>query len=356
MGSSSPIRLFLVDDSTFARVVLAKHLNRIADFEVVGQAKDGKEAVECIPGLEPDVVIMDVVMPRMNGLEALEELMRIYPLPVIMLSSLTKEGADETIEALTLGAIDFHAKPSAKANIAQVVEDLEPKIRQAAAVERGLLSSAGKSPEGTGVPQVQLPEKLVRPEMVVVIGSSTGGPKALSTLIPLLPRELETAYLVVQHMPEGFTKPLAERLDQITAVRVKEAEHGDPLLAGQVLIAPGGFHLELQNRHRVALNTREKICGVRPAVDATMFSAADHFGGAVLGVVLTGMGKDGRDGARAIRKVGGRVIAEDQSTCVVWGMPRSVVEARAADLVIPLPRISEQIISEVNRWSGKAVD
>jgi len=354
MGKSAPIRLFLVDDSTFARVVLAKHLNRIEGFEVIGQAKNGEEAVEMIPPLDPDVVIMDVIMPRMDGLEALNRLMKVHPVPVIMLSSLTKEGADETIQALTLGAIDFHTKPSAKANIAQVVVEMEPKIRQAAAVERELLRTPEDSWGEPGIPQVELPQRLERPKMVVVIGSSTGGPKALSALIPLLPRELEAAYLAVQHMPAGFTKPLAERLDQLSPVGVKEAEHGDPLLAGQVLIAPGGYHLELQNRHRVALNTDEKICGVRPAVNATMVSAVKHFGQSVLGVVLTGMGKDGRDGALAIRREGGGVIAEDRSTCVVWGMPRSVVEAEAADYVVPLPRISDQIITEVHQRLGKA--
>mgnify|MGYP006278813333 CR=1 FL=1 len=354
MRKSVPIKLFLVDDSTFARVVLAKHLNRIKDFEVIGQARDGEEAVELIPQLKPDVVIMDVVMPRMNGLEALTELMRVYPVPVIMLSSLTKEGADETIQALTLGAIDFHAKPSTKANIAQVVGEMEPKIRQAAAVEQSLLKNPQNLSQDFDVPQVKLPQRLERPEMVVVIGSSTGGPKALSALIPLLPRDLNAAYLVVQHMPAGFTKPLAERLDQLAAVRVKEAEHADALLAGQVLIAPGGYHLELQNQHRVTLNTREKICGVRPAVNATMFSAADHYQRAVLGVVLTGMGKDGRDGALAIRKAGGAVIAEDKSTCVVWGMPRSVVEADGADFVVPLPAIPDQIITTVTQHIGNA--
>ena len=347
MGKSVPIKILLVDDSTFARVVLAKHLNRVEDLEVIGQAKNGEEALELVQQLEPDVVILDVVMPRMDGLEALKHLMNKHPVPVIMLSSLTKEGAEETIQALTLGAIDFHAKPSAKANIAEVVEEMVPKIRQAAAVQGDLLKESHQDRSPTQVPRVKLPQRVERPEVVVVIGASTGGPRALSTLIPLLPGKLDAAYLVVQHMPAGFTQPLAERLDEISSIRVKEAAHGDPLLTGQALVAPGGYHLVLQNHHRVTLNDGEKIHGVRPAVDATMASAVEHFGRHVLGVVLTGMGKDGRDGSLAIRKAGGGVIAEDQSTCVVWGMPRSVVEAEAADVVLPLPQIGSRIVDMV---------
>ena len=343
MAAKKTIRIVLVDDSTFARVVLAKHLNSVEDLEVVGQARNGQQALEVIPELDPDVVILDVIMPRLDGLQTLEKIMESDPRPVIMLSSLTREGADETIQALTLGAIDFIPKPSTKANIAEVMEELIPKIRGAAAVEGKMLRGKKLKPTPRTAARVQLAEGLERPEKLVVIGSSTGGPRALSTLIPMLPNETDAAYLVVQHMPEGFTKPLAERLNQISDVFVKEAGHGDPLLRGQALLAPGGYHLELINQRKVTLTNGPKIHGVRPAVDATMSSAAKYFEKAVLGVVLTGMGKDGRDGALSIQAAGGKVIAEDRSTCVVWGMPRSVEEAKAADYILPLPEIGSQI-------------
>ncbi len=348
MSMNPPISVFLVDDSTFARVVLAKHLNRVQDIEVVGQARNGREALELLSSANPDVVILDVVMPQLDGLKTLKRIMEHDPRPVIMLSSLTKEGADETVEALTLGALDFIPKPSVKANIAEVVQELVPKIRQAAEVEHHLLGQKRLGAAETSIPQVHLPARCERPEKVVVVGASTGGPRALSTLIPQIPQELDAALLIVQHMPVGFTKPLAERLDQISHLKVKEASHGDALLIGSALLAPGGYHLELINKRRVTLSKGKKIHGVRPAVDATMASAAEYYGRSVVGVVLTGMGKDGRDGALSIRQGGGVVIAEDKSSCVVWGMPRSVVEAEAADWVVPLEGIGSKIIELVN--------
>jgi len=355
MDIPDKIKVLLVDDSTFARVVLAKHLNRYDGIEVVGQARDGEEALAALPVLEPDVIIMDVVMPRLDGLSTLERLMATDPRPVIMLSSLTKEGADETIKALTLGAIDFIPKPSTKSNIAEVVEELAQKIRQAAKVTHGMLRQGMiKANQHRRSRDFSRPDRIETPDQVIVIGSSTGGPRALSTVLPQLSPDLKAAYVVVQHMPVGFTKSLAERLDQISSLHVQEAVHGDSLLNGQVLIAPGGYHLELINKRKVTLTNGDKIHGVRPAVDATLSSAVKFYGDRVIGVILTGMGNDGRDGALAVKQAEGIVIAEHQSTCVVWGMPRSVVEAEAADYIVPLPEIGA-MVTEVAQMRREGV-
>lgn len=360
-NNRTPIRVLIVDDSAYMRFTLGKALSAHPGLEVVGAAHDGQEALELIPKLQPDVITLDVEMPRLDGLSTLRQIMARWPRPVIMLSSLTTEGARETILALTWGAVDFVAKPATKANVAAIMDEVIAKI-QAAAQARvrarppaltsfapSPLSTDGSQPgsgEGVGG-RGRRESKSTRPlrlrDRVVVIGASTGGPGALHTVIPDLPADLPAAVLIVQHMPVGFTRSLAERLDSVSALAIKEAAPGDALEVGRALLAPGGFHMTVDENGRIALNQNPAVHGVRPAVDVTMASVAQRYGAATIGVVLTGMGRDGTNGALLIRSAGGQVIAEDESTCVVWGMPRSVVEAGAADVVVPLPQMATAI-------------
>jgi two-component system chemotaxis response regulator CheB len=280
-------------------------------------------------------------MPRLDGLSALRQIMATNPRPVVMLSSLTTEGAHETVQALTLGAVDFVAKPTARANMAAVMDEVVAKVRAAAGARVRPMPLAVEARLAPGAPK---PTRSLRArDRVVVIGASTGGPRALHTVVEQLPASLEAAVFIVQHMPAGFTRSLAERLNQASALSVKEAEPGDAPEVGQALLAPGGFHMALDAGGRVSLSQTPPVHGVRPAVDVTMAAVAQHFGSAALGVVLTGMGRDGTNGALLIRGGGGRVIAEAESSCVVWGMPRSVVEAGAADVVVPLAGVAEAI-------------
>jgi len=301
-GNSKPIRVLIVDDSAYMRFTLGKALSAHPGLEVVGAARDGQEALELLPKLQPDVVTLDVEMPRLDGLSTLRQIMARWPRPVIMLSSLTTEGARETILALTWGAVDFVAKPATKANVAAIMDEVIAKI-QAAAQARVRArpqpltppplpqSSGGGMTEGRGEGKSTRPLRMR--DRVVVIGASTGGPGALHTVIPGLPADLPAAVLIVQHMPVGFTRSLAERLDSVSALAIKEAAPGDALEVGRALLAPGGFHMTVDENGRIALNQNPAVHGVRPAVDVTMASVAQRYGAATIGVVLTGMGRDG---------------------------------------------------------------
>lgn len=341
----SPVRVLVVDDSAFMRYTITKHLSETPGIVVAGAARDGRDALDLIPKLLPDVITMDVEMPRMDGLSTLREVMTRYPRPVVMVSSLTKEGAVETIQALTLGAVDFIAKPAYKASINLVLDELVEKIRRAAKARVSPISR--ESMRVVLQPSVPVSVKKVRPlgknDKVVVIGSSTGGPRALNTVLPGLPKDLPAAVLIIQHMPVGFTRSLAERLDSVSMFSVKEAEPGDTLESGKCLLAPGGFHMVLNENH-IALNQNPAMHGVRPAVDVTMFSLAKTYGIRCISVILTGMGNDGTNGSALIHAEGGWVIAEAEESSVVWGMPRSVVEAGVADEVVPLPKVAEAIM------------
>jgi two-component system, chemotaxis family, protein-glutamate methylesterase/glutaminase len=337
-----PVRILIVDDSAFMRLTLSKRLAAEAGFEVVGTARDGREGLDQARALRPDVITMDVEMPGMSGLDTLGQIMAELPTPVIMVSSLTKEGTEVTVQALTLGAVDFIAKPSQISGMQDVVQDLANKIRQAAGLR------VRRAPQGIARPGSVRPGKaLVRPlvanDIVLAIGSSTGGPGALRQLMGDLVGSLDAAAVIVQHMPVGFTKSLAERLDEVSAWRIKEAGMGDKLAVGQALIAPGGFHMVVNRRGEITLNSDPPVNNVRPAVDVMMRSVVEAFGKRVLGVILTGMGRDGTEGARLIKQAGGQVIAEAESTCAVYGMPRSAVEAGVVDQVAPLPEIPRLI-------------
>jgi two-component system, chemotaxis family, protein-glutamate methylesterase/glutaminase len=344
------IKVLVVDDSAFMRYTISQHLNTHPNIEVIGTARDGQEALELIPRLNPDVVTMDVEMPRLDGISTLRVVMAEYPRPVVMLSSLTQAGAVETIQALTLGAVDFITKPVQKSNIQAVMEEAAVKILKAASARVFAVPRLASVPPPNGENKKQVTARRGG-DPVVVIGSSTGGPRALFSVFSKIRNDLPAAIVVVQHMPVGFTRSLAERLNSASDIFVKEAQPGDQLSKGQALLAPGGFHMTFDRSGTVQLNQTPSVHGVRPAIDVTVNSIAQFYGKHTVSVVLTGMGSDGTHGAVLVHNSGGRVIAEDESSCVVYGMPRSVIEAGVADEIVPLERIPHAIERAVRELS-----
>ncbi len=345
------IRVLVVDDSAFMRYVISKELSADPTIQVVGMARDGLDALQKIAQLRPDVVTMDLEMPRMDGLTALERIMRETPVPVILLSSWTQEGAAVTIRGLELGAADFVPKPSVvQATTSDSVwHQLIAKVKSAGALDGRRLGAKGRfAPRRPEEVPVSLPTRTAgKADRVVVIGSSTGGPRALFEVVPRLPADLPAGVLLVQHMPPGFTRSLAGRLNDVSHLSVREAADGDQVQTGVALLAPGDFHLTVRRGGRVALEKSPAVHGVRPSVDVTMEAAASIYGAATVGVVLTGMGVDGTSGSLAIRRAGGVVMAEDEATCVVYGMPRSVWEAGAANRVLRLEAMAGAIVEAV---------
>ena len=342
----SKTRVLVVDDSAFARSVIAKRL-ACDDLEIIDFAKDGIEALEKTKALRPDVVTLDVSMPRMDGLDALERIMAECPTPVVMLSALTGEQTQTTIAALERGAVDFFLKASVTnpAGSGEATEELRSTIKAAATVTGAKLKSIAnwnRTHRLTKRAKVERPGRLNK---LVVLGTSTGGPKALAALIPALPGDLPACILLVQHMPPMFTKSLADRLNQASEIRVKEAEEGDKIQPGTVLIAPGGYHMTVTKSGTIALNQEPQVCGVRPAVDVTMQSATPVYRSSILGVILTGMGTDGTEGAARIKAAGGLVVVEAESSCAIYGMPKSIVDAGYADQVVPLNKMAQKIAS-----------
>lgn len=351
------IKVLVVDDSAFMRKVITDIINESPEMEVVGRARDGKEALEQVMALKPDVLTMDVEMPGMDGLAALQQIMREHPVPVVMVSSLTRQGTEQTMKALQLGAVEFISKPSGQISLdmKEVGEDLKRKILVAAGTRKKLQNlyrsaeaiptSVAKSSDKKGVDTTAILNKLV------LIGTSTGGPKALHQVIPTFPGSLGAAVLVVQHMPSGFTKSLAERLDGVSRIKVKEAENGERVLPGCVYIAPGDYHLTVNlqvsqgiKELRIALNQNAPRGGHRPSVDVMLESVVQSFWSTMVCVIMTGMGSDGAAGLALVKERGGRTIAEDQSTCIVYGMPKAAVETGKVDKVVPLPNIGAEII------------
>lgn len=332
-----PIRVLVVDDSAFMRRVLTDLLQSDPDVQVVGTARDGQDALGKVAALAPDVITLDVEMPRLDGLATLAQLMASDPRPVIMVSSVTQEGADATLRALALGAVDFVPKPSGAISLDmyRTQADLVHKVKAAAAVgpERlRRLRAVAPEPErpvfpatvGPGAPAGQL-------SRLVVVAASTGGPGALLRLLHPLPARLAAGLLIVQHMPAGFTRSLAQHLDQATPLRVQEAAPGDRLVDGLALVAPGGCHLRLDGSGRVMLDDGPSRHGVRPAADVTMETLPLDLARGALVLVLTGMGMDGARGAKYLRDHGATVWAQDAASCVVYGMPRAVAELGLAE-------------------------
>jgi two-component system, chemotaxis family, protein-glutamate methylesterase/glutaminase len=359
-----PIRVLVVDDTVVVRRLVAEVIGGAEGVEVVGTAAHGQLALDQIPVCKPDVITLDVEMPVMDGLTTLAEIRKRWPkLPVIMFSTLTSRGASATLDALALGANDYVTKPSAlrdrEAAMAAVRSSLVPllklwgRVGAADARRAGEAAAAPVRPVVAPVsapPGPRLPELDGRPPLGVVIGVSTGGPVALSTVIPALPADLGVPVVIVQHMPPVFTKLLAERLDAASALNVVEAADLMPVAPGRVYIAAGGFHLTMStvrgmNALRLDDGPMENSC--KPAVDVTLRHAQALWGPRTLTVILTGMGNDGLAGARDLRQAGGKVVAQDAETSVVWGMPGAVAKAGVADVVLPLAEIAPAIVSAV---------
>lgn len=339
------IRVLVVDDSAFMRHTIVRHLSDAPGIDVVGAANDGVEALALVRSLAPDVVTLDVEMPRMDGLETLRQLMVERPLPVVMVSSLTQEGAETTIRALELGAVDFVPKPSGSVSL----DFYRVKDSLVAAIIRASMSHVRPAPAAVAPARpVVVPAGRSGSAPIVVIGASTGGPRALHHLIPALPADFPSPVLIVQHMPPGFTRSLAQRLDDLSPLTVREADTGDSLHAGLVLVAPGGKHMVLRNRRRVGLSDAPPEHGVRPAIDVTLRSVVENVGANAVGVILTGMGQDGAQGVALLHQAGGATIAEDESTCVVYGMPRAAAAA-GARVIAPLPEIADAIVRATER-------
>jgi two-component system chemotaxis response regulator CheB len=336
------VRVLVVDDSLFMRSAIARLLTADGRFEVIGQAKDGEEAVDKVVQLAPDVVTMDFNMPRLNGAAAVREIMTRRPTPVIMFSAHTKQGARETLEALSAGAVDFVGKPAGEvsADLSAIAQELTVK----------LLAAAGSRPQALA-PLRQ--DKPARPAQlttwpptgprVLVIAVSTGGPAALSRLIPALPAAVKFSVLIVQHMPAHFTTTLAERLNSISAVSVREARDGDRPIAGVVYVAPGDRHLEVTERGFLRVTDGAPVNGCRPSADVTMAGVARAFGQRAIGLVMTGMGRDGAAGLSAIRQVDGVTLAQDQASSVIFGMPRAAIDAGVVDEIVPLDRLARRL-------------
>ncbi len=351
-----PVRVLVCDDSPLMRRVL-RDLLTDGGLEVVGEARDGVELPDRVRDLAPDVVTLDVEMPRRDGLSALRELMRARPTPVVMVSTLTSAGSAASVAALAAGAVDVVAKPAQRLDAGAwgpARDELVGKVRNAATARTAAL---GRAPR-PAPPGARLAARAAAAGgRLVVVATSTGGPRALEALVPRLPAPLGAGVLVVQHMPPGFTRPLAGRLDAAGPLAVREASDGERIRPDSVLLAPGGRHLEVTAAERVRLSDAPPVGALRPRADITLASAARHFGERVLAVVLTGMGDDGTEGARAVREAGGTVIAEDEATCVVWGMPRAVVRAGLHDAVVPLdamPLAIAEMVGAPRAGAGRA--
>jgi two-component system, chemotaxis family, protein-glutamate methylesterase/glutaminase len=348
-ANSPRIRVLIADDSAVMRAALSRVVESSTALQVCGTARNGLETLEKVRQLRPDVVTLDVEMPVLNGLEVLKRIMKDFPRPVIMVSSLTREGAEVTLEALSVGAFDYLPKSDSGDPLdpQKLKRDLIEKIEAAAN------SPLARSHAGTLMPallvreQAPIDESQAIPE-IIALGTSTGGPKALQELLPQLPADVPVGMIVVQHMPPGFTAPFARRLNSLSKLKVCEAIQGDVIEPGSVYIAPAGQHATLSRRpgRRATICLSNEPCGTlhRPSVDVTMLSIAETFGRSALGIIMTGMGSDGLQGMTAIRDAGGITIGQDEATSAVYGMPRCCAENGVLRKVVPLPQLSRYIL------------
>ena len=350
------VKVLIVDDSAFMRNALTSMLTSDPEIKIIGTARDGMEAVDKVQLLKPDIVTMDVEMPKMDGLTALKHIMERSPVPVIMVSSITTDGAKTTLDALDLGAADFIPKNLSElsVNIVKIRDILIDKVKSLARkgiVRRRMPALGARRP-------VEMPRHVSsnitgeRRISIVSIGTSTGGPKALQDVIPKIPKDFPIPIVIAQHMPPNFTKPFAERLNQLSQITVKEAEEGEPLKPGIAFVAPGRGNMRVVRKRGIEtiLNIsewHEEEFLYRPSVDALMFSVAEWFPGRALGVILTGMGNDGLKGLIAMKKTGGRIFAQSEETCVVYGMPKAVVDAGLADKVLAIEEVAGEIVNSV---------
>jgi len=345
------IKVLIVDDSALIRKILTDLLESDDEISVVGTARNGKEALDKIETLKPDIITLDIEMPLMDGLTTLKHIVSRYKLPVIMISSLTSEGAELTLKALDEGAVDFLSKPTNIFSLSQtdIKNQIIEKIKSGAKSKFFIREPVKKlnKLEETVDRQSEIRGSF---DNIVAIGTSTGGPRALQTLIPELPSNINATIVIVQHMPPKFTKSLADRLNSISNIKIKEAEEGDILLKGHGYIAPGDYHLTVvkeSNNLVVRLNQDPQVMGLRPTVDMMMESIANIKGYSKVGVILTGMGSDGTKGIVKMKQSGSYTIAQNEETSVVFGMPKAAIATNSIDVVLSLDKISDKIISKV---------
>ncbi len=357
----------IVDDSAVVRKILSSALSKHQDIEIVGTAPDPFIARNKIIQLKPDVLTLDVEMPRMDGITFLRKLMTHYPIPTVMVSSLTQEGCDATLKALEVGAVDFVAKPTSRlgSDVGDVIDELYIKIKQASRAKVRVQRNPAENINNnnsirTVQPKNGTPDNgqearqnytvFKGTHKIILIGASTGGTEALKEVLTRMPPD-SPAIAVVQHMPEMFTKAFAKRLDSLCAISVKEGQHGDSLIPGQAIIAPGNYHMGIKKSgamYKVEMNQDAPIHHQRPAVDVLFDSAAKYVGPNAIGVIMTGMGGDGATGLLKMKESGARTLAQDEDSCVVFGMPKEAIKLGAAEKIVSLQNIPNSIISFVN--------
>ena len=345
---TNPIRVLVVDDSAFMRKTITGLLSADPGIQVIGEAADGLEAIEKVKALHPDIITMDIEMPRMNGLDALKTLMREMPLPVIMVSSLTAEGAKETIKALEYGAADYIPKNLSGniTNIVNIKNELITKVKLIGSNKKKITRFVESVTPVSVIDRCPLPGK--NKIRIVVIGASTGGPKALQDVLPRLPKNFPAAVLVIQHMLPLFTSSFAVRMNELSQLEVREAKDGDLVKPGTVLVAPGGYHLKVKkwpgDEAYIKLAKEPQMLHM-PSVDIAMESVAHAYSEHALGVIMTGMGQDGKNGIKAIKDAKGKTISQDEETSIIFGMPKAAIESGCIDKVVSLSKISEEIVN-----------
>jgi two-component system chemotaxis response regulator CheB len=379
MEAGRRVRVLVVDDSAFMRRVLQNMIAADPQLEVCGEARDGHDAVTQAEALKPDVISMDINMPHMDGLQATEVIMASNPRPILIVSSESKDGAEVTLKSLELGAIDFVAKPSGGVDLDMhsVKDEICRKLKMAAKVrvvrtasrlrlQHEIAGSAPRTEPGMAAGRRSFAQgaqesfsgnpAAVRGSRfpIVVMASSTGGPATLMRFVPAFPKDFPGAVIVVQHMPGNFTAQFSRQLGEVSAMRVKEAEAGEIISPGQVYICPGAQHLRVSPTGRISLDDGPRISGYRPCADLALESAADYAGPMSIGVILTGMGNDGAKGVQAVRSSGGHVIAQDESTAVIFGMPQEAIRTGAVDQVLPIEAIYNAIEKRVIFIFGSA--
>lgn len=344
---TSIVRVLVVDDSAYVRKMTAQMLTRSPFVEVIGTARDGREALELAAELKPDVITCDLNMPEMDGVAFVRAQMARQPVPIVIISVASPSG-EQVLAALEAGAVDFLQKPTALATdrLLDVADELVAKVKAAASAQLWRVAAAATAPHPAKLTSVVTATR----SDILLIGISTGGPQALKVLIPQLPAGFPVPVAIVLHMPVGYTELYAQKLDELAELRVKEAQEGDAITAGTVYLAPAGRHLSFRRAGAQVvahLDVRPLDTPHRPAVDVLFHSAADVYGTRTLGVVMTGMGADGRDGAAWIKARGGQIITEAEQSCVVYGMPRSVVEAGLSDISAPLETMFDVILERL---------
>jgi two-component system chemotaxis response regulator CheB len=349
--SKRKIRVMVVDDSALMRKMIPGLLERDDEIEVVATALDGDFAIMKMEQVKPDVVTLDIDMPRMDGITALRHIVARYATPVLMLSSLTTEGAALTLKALEMGAVDFICKPASVDRIGEMAAELIAKIKAATrskVVELSHLEAPGGAANSGGAWAAQRGAR----RRIVAIGASSGGPNALRFMLPKIPGDVGAGIVIVQHMPEKFTEMLARWLDDICEIEVKEARDGDLILPGRALIAPGSAHLKVKRMPHgdvAEIERREPVSGHMPSVDVLFRSVAEEFGANAVAIIMTGMGSDGASGIGEVKRAGGLTVAQDKESCTIFGMPRAAIDRGCIDKVVPLVDMASYLVSTVGR-------